>query len=134
MPADRRNKTEAEIPTASMADIAFLLIIFFLVTTNFNQEMGLSLTLPPVSDAQEVKVRQKNILNIWVNAAGEILLGDEIVNLQQIQPEVSRRLAENPLLIVSLKADRNTDYDAFIQVLDELKKSDAKKISLAEPD
>lgn len=134
MPGTRRNKTEAEIPTASMADIAFLLIIFFLVTTNFNQEMGLSLTLPPISDAQEVKVRQKNILNIWVNAAGEILLGDEIVNLQQVAPEVIRRVDENPLLIVSLKADRNTNYDSFIQVLDELKKADAKKISLAEPD
>ncbi|MFO7769352.1 MAG: biopolymer transporter ExbD [bacterium] len=134
MAATRRNKTEARIPSDSMADIAFLLIIFFLVTTNFNQEMGLSMTLPPISDAQEVKVRQSNILNIWVNAAGEILMGDEIVNLQQVEPEVKQRLAENPLLIISLKADRNTDYDAFIQVLDEIKKSGAKKISLAEPD
>jgi len=75
-----------------MADIAFLLIIFFLVTTSFNQEMGLSLTLPPVSDqAEQIQVRQKNIVNIWVNAVGEILLAEEIVSLQQIEPEIRRR-------------------------------------------
>ena len=117
-----------------MADIAFLLIIFFLVTTSFNQEMGLTLTLPPISEAEEVKVRSKNILNIWVNAAGEILLAEEIVSMQQVTPEVRRRIEENPLLIVSLKTDRGTDYDTFVQVLDQVMKADAKKISLAEPD
>lgn len=127
-------KAQPEIPTASMADIAFLLIIFFLVTTSFNQEMGLTLTLPPASDAEEVQVRSKNILNIWVNVAGEILLAEEIVSLQQVEPEVRRRCEENPLLIVSLKTDRQTDYDTFIQVLDQVMKADAKKISLAEPD
>jgi biopolymer transport protein ExbD len=137
MPGKKKSghRAEPEIPTASMADIAFLLIIFFLVTTSFNQEMGLSLTLPPVSDqAEQIQVRQKNIVNIWINAVGEILLGDEIVSLQQIEPEIRRRLNENPLLIVSLKTDRDTDYNDFIQVLDQLKKSGASKISLAEPD
>jgi biopolymer transport protein ExbD len=129
------NKAEPEIPTASMADIAFLLIIFFLVTTSFNQEMGLGLTLPPVSDqAEQVKVREKNIVNIWINAVGEILLADEIVSVQQIEPEIKRRLEENPLLIVSLKTDRDTNYNDFIQVLDKLKSAGAPKISLAEPD
>ena len=129
-----QKRASPEIPTASMADIAFLLIIFFLVTTSFNQEMGLTLTLPPISEAEEVKVRSKNILNIWVNAAGEILLAEEIVSMQQVTPEVRRRIEENPLLIVSLKTDRGTDYDTFVQVLDQVMKADAKKISLAEPD
>ena len=129
-----KNRAQPEIPTASMADIAFLLIIFFLVTTSFNQEMGLTLTLPPISDAEEVQIRSKNILNIWVNAAGEILLAEEIVSLQQVEPEVRRRVLENPLLIISLKTDRETEYNMFIQVLDQVMKADAKKISLAEPD
>jgi biopolymer transport protein ExbD len=134
MAAKKEKRAEPEIPTASMADIAFLLIIFFLVTTSFNQEMGLTLTLPPISEAEEVQVRSKNILNIWVNAAGEVLLAEEIVSLQQIEPEVKRRIQDNPLLIVSLKTDRGTDYDTFVQVLDKIMKADAKKISLAEPD
>ncbi len=130
----KEKRAEPEIPTASMADIAFLLIIFFLVTTSFNQEMGITLTLPPISEAEEVQVRSKNILNIWVNAAGEVLLAEEIVSIQQIEPEVRRRVQENPLLIISLKTDRDTDYDTFVQVLDKVMKAEAKKISLAEPD
>ena len=86
------------------------------------------------SEEQELQVRKKNILNIWVNATGDIMLAEEIVSVQQIEPEVKRRILENPLLIVSLKADRETDYNTFIQVLDELKKADAQKISLVEPD
>ena len=127
-------RAQPEIPTASMADIAFLLIIFFLVTTSFNQEMGIGLTLPPVSEGAELQVRKKNILNIWVNAAGEILLGEEIVSMQQIEREVRRRVAENPLLIVSLKADREADYGTFGRILDQLQKAETPKISLAEPD
>ncbi len=130
----KKKRAEPEIPTASMADIAFLLIIFFLVTTSFNQEMGIGLTLPPWSEGDVLQVRKKNMLNIWVNAAGEILLADEIVSMRQVQPEVERRVLENPLLIVSLKADRETDYNTFIQVLDQVKQAKAPKISLAEPD
>lgn len=130
----RDKRAEPEIPTASMADIAFLLIIFFLVTTSFNQEMGIGLTLPPWSESDVLQVRKKNMLNIWVNAAGEILLADEIVSMRQIEPEVRRRVLENPLLIVSLKADRDTNYDMFIQVLDQVKLAEAPKISLADPD
>jgi len=130
----RDKRAEPEIPTASMADIAFLLIIFFLVTTSFNQEMGIGLTLPPWSEEDVLQVRKKNMLNIWVNAAGEILLADEIVSLRQVAPEVDRRVQENPLLIVSLKADRETDYNTFIQVLDQVKLAEAPKISLADPD
>jgi biopolymer transport protein ExbD len=135
MPKKKKEHAPPRIPQDSMADIVFLLLIFFLVATSFNQEMGLGLTLPPIQEeAEKVQVRTKNICNIWVNAAGEILLADEIVSLQQVRPEVERRLRENPLLIVSLKTDRETRYDNFIQVLDEIKAAGATKISLAEPD
>ena len=134
MAAPRRKKAGADIPTSSMADIAFLLIIFFLVTTAFNQEMGLTLTLPPVSEDQEVRIQQRNILNNWVNAAGEILLAEEVVTLPQGAPEVRRRIADNPLLIVSLKSDRATRYEDFVRVLDQLKAANATRISLADPD
>ena len=66
----RGNRVTAEIPTASMADIAFLLIVFFLVTTTMNQDKGLSLHLPPVAETKEV--REKNICNVWINAQDQI--------------------------------------------------------------
>ena len=66
----RASRVSPEIPTASMADIAFLLIVFFLVTTTMNQDKGLSLHLPPVGETKEVQ--EKNILNVWINARDQV--------------------------------------------------------------
>lgn len=128
----RRNKSNPEIPTSSMADIAFLLIVFFLVTTSLNQDKGIGMQLPP--EGQTKKIRKKNICNVWVNAEGQILINQqEQVPLNQLQANVEQRLRENDKLIISLKADENTPYDTFIHVLDKLKLSGADRISLASP-
>ena len=68
-----KNKVAAEIPNASMADIAFLLLIFFLTTTVFNEEKGLELLLPE-SKAQEVQISQKNMLHIIILPDGRVVL------------------------------------------------------------
>ena len=127
----RRNKSNPEIPTASMADIAFLLIVFFLVTTTMNQDKGIGMHLPPAGESK--KIQKKNICNIWVNVAGEILVNLEPVPLSQLRVDVERRLTENEKLIVSLKADDETPYDTFINVLDEVKLAGAERVSLASP-
>ena len=125
-----------EIPTASMADIAFLLIVFFLVTTTMNQDKGLSLHLPGMGETKEVQ--QKNICNIWINDKDQIAFFQEgdftLVDFANLRPEVERRLAANDKLIVSLKAERGSTYRIFVDVLDELKLAGAKRISIAEPE
>ena len=73
----RGNRVTAEIPTASMADIAFLLIVFFLVTTTMNQDKGIGMVLPPAGENK--KIQKKNICNIWINAGGDILINLEHV-------------------------------------------------------
>lgn len=128
----RRSKLEVTIPTASMADIAFLLIIFFLVTTTLHRDKGIGMELPRVGEFK--KVPKKNICNIWINAAGEIALEGEIIELSALKGEVKRRLAENEKLIISLKADRETPYRDFVDVLDELKLAEAGRISIASPE
>ena len=132
----RRQRVLPEIPTASMADIAFLLIIFFLVTTTMNQDKGLSLHLPPVSET--VEVQSKNILNVWINAKDEIAFFERdelaVVPLAKLLDEVTARLAANDKLIVSLKAERGATYRMFVDVLDELKLAGATRISIAEPE
>jgi len=129
----RRNKSSAEIPTSSMADIAFLLIVFFLVTTTMNQDKGIGMQLPPAGESK--KIQKKNICNIWVNAEGRILINlEDEVPINQLRQNVERRLAENENLIVSLKADDETPYNTFIQVLDQIKLSGAERISLATPE
>lgn len=129
---EKKKTRTAEIPMASLADIAFLLLIFFLVTTTIDVDKGIGLTLP--AKGQETKVRSKNITNLLINAQGEILLDNEIVRLEEINQIVRRKIEENPNLIISVKADRETEYDVYVKVLDELKIANATRISIAEPE
>ena len=119
-----------ETPTGSMADIAFLLLVFFLVTTTIDTDKGLGIVLPPAGDV-EIEIQKKNIINCLINSQGKVLLDEEPTNVEQIGRIVKKRLAKNPLLIVSVKAHPKTDYSDYIRVLDQLKIANAKKISIA---
>jgi biopolymer transport protein ExbD len=118
----RRQRVEAEIPSASMADIAFELMIFFLVATTFDVDTGIGLVLPPAAETTEqVKVKQSDIAKLLVNAAGEVLLDGELITIPQISETIKNKIKQNPKLIVSIKTDRETNYSRYIEVLDELK-------------
>lgn len=133
MPLKKRQKEDVEIPSASLADIAFLLLIFFLVCTTIDVDKGLRLVLPP-PDVTEEKIPKKNILNILINDAGEVLLENEVVNVRDVERIVRDKLIENDKLIISVKTTRLTKYKVYIEVLDQLKRADATRISIAEPE
>lgn len=127
----KRKKREAEIPTASMADIAFLLLIFFLVTTTINVDTGIGMTLPPkLEDEEPPPVRERNMLAILVNDQGQVLLEDQPSAVNMIRDEVKRHVlnyGEDPAYsespnqaVISLKTTRQTPYDTYINVLDEI--------------
>ena len=132
----RESRASPEIPTASMAAIAFLLIVFFLVTTTMNQDKGLSLHLPPVGETKEVQ--SKNILNVWINARDQLAFfeNDQLTPIPsgQLQSQIKARMAENDKLIISVKTERGATYRTFVDVLDELKMAGATKISIANPE
>ncbi|MEE8437083.1 MAG: biopolymer transporter ExbD [Candidatus Neomarinimicrobiota bacterium] len=120
------------IPTASMADIAFLLLIFFLVTTTIDMDKGLGMVLP--AEGQEVEISKKNILNCLINSSGKVLLGGEPVEVRQLNRVIRQKLAENNKLVISVKAHEKTSYGAYISVIDQLKMANATRISIAETD
>ena len=128
----KKKERSAEIPTGSLADIAFLLLIFFLVTTTIDTDKGLSLTLP--DKGQETQVRSQNITNILINASGQVMLSEQPIQVNEVSRRVRELLAENPNMIFSVKTVRDTKYDIYIDVLDELKKANATRISIAEPE
>ncbi len=135
----RRNKAGSEIPTASLPDIVFMLLIFFLVTTTIDIDKGIMMVLP--DRGGEMRVNPENICNILVNAAGQVLIDDSPTEIHQIREKISSKLRERgldtegkPRLIVSIKTERSTSYNDYIQVLDEVKRSGATKISIAEPE
>lgn len=132
MMVEKRKTKESEIPTSSLADIAFLLLIFFLVTTTIDVDKGIGLGLPAKGETKEV--HKQNILNLLINAQGEVLLDDNPLEIQLIKNVIQTKIAERPNLIVSVKTDRDTDYWVFIKVLDQLKQANASRISIAEPE
>lgn len=132
MLVEKRKTSSAEIPTGSLADMAFLLLIFFLVVTTIGSDKGIDLVLPPEGDVKPIPM--KNIMNILVNDNGDILIDEEPRLVNQVKDIVKDRVAKNDKLIVSVKTTRATPYRVFIAVLDQLKQADARKISIAEPD
>lgn len=125
----KREETKATIPTASMADIAFLLILFFMVSTMFSTEMGLQIVLP--KEGETVKVKKGNIAHIRVNAAGEVEIEDKPVEIDEVKERAEAMLAENDSLIFSLKTHPNCRYENMIRVFDQLKLARAERISFA---
>ncbi len=126
----KRNR-DVEIPTASMADIAFLLLIFFLVTTTIDVDTGIGMTLPPPPDeTTPPPVNARNLLTVLVSSDGQILVENELRQLDEVKDIVVRHLtnngadpnfAENPdKAVVSMKTTRQTKYERYIDVLDEL--------------
>lgn len=118
-----------------MADIAFLLLVFFLVTTTIPNVKGLMITLPQKQDPNEpppdVKLKERNLFKVRINSADRLLVEDEEMNdVRQLRARVKEfvlnpnddpRLSENPQkAIVSLKNDRGTSYEMYIKVLDQL--------------
>jgi biopolymer transport protein ExbD len=130
----KKARPGGEIPTSSMADIAFLLLVFFLTTTIFDEEKGLPIVLPEASE--EVSVSQKNILHLVVRPDGivEVKRG-ESPQVQQVRAsevgDIWRlEVGQNPNLIAAVKTAPNAPYRYMIDVLDQLQQAGAERISL----
>jgi len=107
-----------------MADISFLLLLFFLVTTTIDVDTGIGLVLPPpAEDTEIVKVKTQSLIRVLVNVAGDVLLDDEVTSVPQIHEIVANKLRVNKKLIVSIKVDRETPYRVYIATLDEIKQA-----------
>ena len=120
-----------EINSSSMADIAFLLLVFFLVTTTISMDKGISLVLP--SEGNELEVNRKNIVNILMNESGKVLLDDKPTKLNSIKGIIERKIASNPNFIFSVQTHPRTKYQDYLLLLDQLKEAKATKISIANP-
>ena len=128
--AVKRRFKGGDIPTSSMADIAFLLLIFFLVTTTIDMDKGLGMVLP--AEGEEIEISKKNILNCLINSTGNVLLGGEGLEIRDLSKVIRQKLVENDKLIISVKAHKSTSYKDYIAVIDQLKRANATRISIAE--
>lgn len=128
-----KDRMKNEINAGSMADIAFLLLIFFLVTTTIVEDKGILVKLPPWSDEEPdiTKLNTRNVFSVLVNAQDQLLVRGEPVRIGELRakaktfimnPAKDPTLSESPLnAIISLKNDRGTSYEAYVNVYNELK-------------
>jgi biopolymer transport protein ExbD len=123
----RKAGTGARIPTSSMADIAFLLIVFFMVTTIFKLEQGLPITMPR-SIAGD-KIPREKIAHIWIDREGTISVDDLVISVYDIEPVVVAKLRENPALIISFNTDEKTPYEVVDEAMERLKMANALRVS-----
>ncbi len=137
-----------DINSSSTADIAFLLLIFFLITTSMDTDRGLARRLPPPPEndkeqKNEDKVKQRNVLQIYLNMYDQLMVNGEIMNVQQLRAKTKEFVANKyndeslpektskevdffgPTMVtekhvVSLQNDRSSSYQAYIDVQNEL--------------
>jgi biopolymer transport protein ExbD len=129
----RKQRAIPEINAGSMADIAFLLLIFFLVTTTMDQDSGVKALLPPMppEDFEPPPIKKKNIFEIRINSNNQMLVEGEYIDIKQLKDKTVKfitnfgkdeNLSDNPQkAIISLKNDRGTEYDIYVQVQDQLR-------------
>jgi len=115
------------IGAGSMADVAFLLLVFFLVATTIQTDTGLTVKLPPWQEKQEegIKVHNRNVLSIQINAANKLLVEGEEAKVSDLQAMVEKLIleeADSPkVAVVSLQNDDGTSYDQYIAVYNGIK-------------
>jgi biopolymer transport protein ExbD len=123
----KKRSLGASIPSSSMADIAFLLLIFFLVATVIDVDTGIGMTLPEISDLDPPPVSKDRMAAVLINENNDVLLDGKPISLFQIKVTLKPRivskieLPKRKKLIVSLKTDRKTVYNAYISALDQIK-------------
>lgn len=141
----RKKRKVPSLNASSTADISFILLIFFLVTTSMDTDAGLARRLPPPSEDEqaEMDVKERNVLNVKVNAAGQIMCGGDFIEIDQLcdkakefvkndanSPNLPEKHLKNiPLLgqcavtdkhVISVQTDRGTPYNVYFQVQNEL--------------
>jgi len=126
----KKKKAPPEVSMASTSDIAFRLLIFFIVSTVFNLEMGLTMILPSGQTESAAQVSRKNILEVKAHSDNTVTIGGAPVRVDAIEDIVRDAQDTNPKLVVVIETNPEANYGIMVDILDELKKAQIRKISL----
>jgi biopolymer transport protein ExbD len=124
----KKETVSDEIPTASMADIAFLLIIYFMVTTTFAATRGLDFSLPQDDESQPLVEKEESVL-IEIQPGGGLMVDGNLMELDEVLDYLKPKLERNPMKPVIIRPRENAEYGYMVDVFDELRQA-PKKIGM----
>lgn len=126
---EKKSKASSEIPTASMADIAFLLLIFFMVSTTFRREQDRHLAFPQAEKTQKMDEKRKNILHVWIEPDGSVYINDRRTPMDQVSEVALTAYRETDRrLLVGIRGDREVPYRFINRVTEELRQASAVRV------
>jgi len=125
----RRVHAQSSIPTASMADIAMLLLIFFMSTSIIRSREAVSVRLPGAIAGE--KIRPEEMIRITVDPAGAVAFNDARVPIRRVGALLAEKLAAQPALGISLHADARTPYAIVASVIEQLEEAQVARVTLA---
>ena len=107
----RKSEASSKVPNSSMADIAFLLLVFFMVTTVFQKDRNQDIVWPQAEATQKIDEKLKNILNVWVQRDGSIFINDRPYTLGEVTNVIAPLYAASDrALVISIRGDREVQY------------------------
>ena len=129
---ERRSKASDEIPGSSLADIAFLLLIFFMVTTVFRKEAERPIEWPAAAATERIDEKRDDIMYVWLERNGEVFINDQLIPMDNVAAVVAPMWTDsNQQLVISLRADAQVPY-SFVDLLQtQLKRSGAVRVVFA---
>lgn len=127
----RKSDSSAEIPSSSMADIAFLLLIFFMVSTVFRKEREVDIEWANAEATEKIDEKRKNILHVWVDPEGQVFINDQLVPYESISTVIRPLYAENRSLVVAIRGDRDVPYNQINTITEQLKQAGAVRVTFA---
>jgi biopolymer transport protein ExbD len=128
MQFNRKIKLETDIPTASMPDIIFMLLIFFMVTTVLREYSGLPINLPKAKRIEKLKSK-RHTTHIWISKEGLISIEDKLYSVKDVRHVMYDKRSSDPQLVVSLKSDEEARMALVSGIHNELRKADALKLN-----
>ncbi len=124
----KTTRPKSVIPTASMPDIIFMLLVFFMVTTVLREYEGLPIVLPSATKIEKLESK-RNTAHLWVNKVGLVSIDDKRVPMPAVRNVIYAKLAANPKLTTSLKADKGTPMKIITDLHTELRNANALKVN-----
>ncbi|HET9332379.1 MAG TPA: biopolymer transporter ExbD [Gemmatimonadota bacterium] len=125
----KKHKASGEIPSSSLADIAFLLLIFFMVSTTFRSEDPRQVTMPEAAAQEKIPEKRKDIQHIYIEGDGSVYINDTRIPMNQISDVIGPIRATQPRLVAAIRGDVDVPYDVVNDVQEELRSAGAVRVN-----